>query len=141
MVSFKIVWLPEKPEDMSAFLDSVAPYMQATYSEEYAKAHGDMAFDLALWLQIWDAQSGFFVVAKDGDKTLGAAMCVKYRPLWYNALRVDIDRVNADTPQIEDAIVNHITCIADVLGVKEIYRVKYVGANEIKERIYHGGFD
>ena len=136
MIKCTVAWIPKNNEALASLLDSIAPYMDASYDDNQKQLHGEMAFDLALWLQMWDTQAGFFVTAHDGDTLVGVAMCVKYRPLWYNLVRVDIDRITANTTDIAKTIEEYIVGIADVLGVNEIYRVEYSGTREVKERLY-----
>jgi len=136
MAKCKLEWIPKNNEALSTLLDQVAPFMDASYTEEQKELHGDLAFDLALWLQMWDTQAGFFITAWEADKLVGVAMCVKFRPLWYSRVRVDIDRVVAHTPGIAQEIEEYLVGIVDVLGVHEIYRVQYAGKTETKEAIY-----
>ena len=136
MVRYKVEWIPKTNEALATLLDEIAPFMNASYSEEQRLAHGELAFDLALWLQMWDTQAGFFVTAREDNQLVGVAMCVKFRPIWYSRIRVDIDRIVANSTDIAKGIEEYIIGVADVLGVNEIYRVQYVGASEHKEAIY-----
>ena len=136
MVKCRVEWLPTDNEKLVHLLDQLAPYILSSYGEDQIREHGELSFDFPLWLQMWDARSGFFVTAWDGDRLVGTAMCVKYRPLMYARIRIDVDRVVADTPEIATAIEEYIVGIADVLNTDEIYRVKYTAGTETKERIY-----
>lgn len=136
MVKCRVEWLPTDNEKLVHILDQLAPYILSSYGEDQIREHGELSFDFPLWLQMWDARSGFFVTAWDGDRLVGTAMCVKYRPLMYARIRIDVDRVVADTPEIATAIEEYIVGIADVLNTDEIYRVKYTAGTETKERIY-----
>lgn len=138
MVKCRVEWLPTDNEKLVHILDQLAPYILSSYGEDQIREHGELSFDFPLWLQMWDARSGFFVTAWDGDRLVGTAMCVKYRPLMYARIRIDVDRVVADTPEIATAIEEYIVGIADVLNADEIYRVKYTSSIETKERIYGG---
>jgi hypothetical protein len=134
MVECKVEWIPKSNEALAEFLDAIKPFIFESYTE--AQTGRELEFDLALWLQLWDMKSGFFVVAREGGAVRGVAMCVRYRALWYARIRVDIDRIVAETPEIAKTVEDYIVGVADVLGAQEIYRTQYTATTETKERIY-----
>ena len=60
MIKCTVAWIPKNNEALASLLDSIAPYMDASYDDNQKQLHGEMAFDLALWLQMWDTQAGLF---------------------------------------------------------------------------------
>jgi hypothetical protein len=135
-INYKLEWLPKTHEEVSELLDSIGPYLFADYDENQRNVHGDVSFDLSMWLNLWDMQSGFFIVARDGGKVVGLATAVRYRHLFHAGTRVDINRVAADTPVIVEGIVEYIKGIAGILGVDKIYLTRYTGNMEVKEQVY-----
>lgn len=136
MIRCRVEWMPKTNEGLSSLLDEMAPFMLASYDENQQGLHGELAFDLPLWLHMWDTRAAFFVTARDGERLVGVSMCIKFTPIWYNRVRVDIERIVADSTDIATGIEEYIVGIADVLEVDEIYRVKYAGTIEHKEAIY-----
>lgn len=140
MSIFKVEYAPPNPDDLGNLIQEVGPFLIEMWTPDLEKIHGALEFNVEGWISLWMPKHGFFITARnDTTKALeGILMAIKFTPMWYRRMRVEIIQMSSKDPKIETALLKYLIDIAPIMGVDEIYQTHYVGSSERKDLIYGG---
>lgn len=123
---FNIVRMPKEDEQVRTYLQGVAPFLDAMYTQDDEKVHGDLVFAMDYFLFQWDTGGVFFLEYRsDANELVGLALCVQYQDMWSGRNRVEISRYAIENTIEENTffadIKNYLIGVASLLKFTQLY--------------------
>lgn len=140
-----IIRVPETDEALNATLERVGGFIDGMYSPKDIEIHGEMKFQLAHWLYLWDSGAGFLIERiNDAGELTAVAMATKYRDMWSCKMRVEIVRmaIQKDAAISDKDIVSemadYLLGVRTLLEFDELYMNRQLeDGSELRELLWH----
>lgn len=126
-IKYVVKRMPEQPEDLQKFIiDDFGPLLDKywkTYGEElYGKP---INFEMSTFIHGWLSQAAFLLIAYENEKAVGFVIGMKFRPIFYQAHILQLERWYADRDDVVTGMFEYINNILDILGTDEVYVTEF----------------